>query len=251
MSTTNFEILESKGRDLYDTMVSGARANVYVALPDISRPTGGYRTCVKDMGRPGINSEQRRMMEMAGVPREWYRSVNVVPPGVSENTPVYYNLVHTEGKAIVCLINFADRDTLSPDRDHWSDLLAVSCDRAVNRDRITGGPRRDMSALLAICRLNIVNPETTAVIRKLAAECDPHPDDVLTLRAGDADFFSLLGTQNGKGLAWMLGTYPSKFGRKVITSALVTCSKPNICWMLEDVENVPETVEEAAAMSSP
>ncbi|EAQ87653.1 predicted protein [Chaetomium globosum CBS 148.51] len=163
-------------------MVSSSRANVYVPLPDISRPTGGYRTVVEDMNFQGLKPEQRRMMEMADVPRESYRAVKVVSPGVPAATPVYLNLVHKECRAILCMINCVDRDTLSPDRDHWSDLMAVSCARA----------------LVAVCRLNIINLVTTAVVDKLATERDPQPDEVLTLRPGDANFFSLLGTQNGK-----------------------------------------------------
>ncbi|KAH6856169.1 hypothetical protein B0I37DRAFT_425230 [Chaetomium sp. MPI-CAGE-AT-0009] len=111
-----------------------------------------------------------------------------------------------------------------------------------------GGPRRDMSVLLAICRLNIVNPEAAAtnLVRKLAAERNHQSDEVLTLRAGEPEFFSLLGTQNGKGGVRMLAAYLTMFGRKVITSALVTYGRSlNICWMLEQVENVPVAVVES------
>jgi hypothetical protein len=61
------------------------------------------------------------------------------------------------------------------------------------------------------------------------------------LRSDQAELFALLGTPNGKGPAWMLATYPEMFGRKVITSAIVDVStnKPNICWVLEELENEP------------
>jgi hypothetical protein len=228
MSPIGFRALERKGKDLYDKMIEGALADEYTPFPDISRPGKRYRAVVEDVDHPRLAPDQKRMMEMAGVPTEQYRGVTVIPPGVSANAPpAYYNLVHKEGKAIWCMINFADRDPLASDRTHWSDLMAASCACAMGREHITGGGhRRDMSALLAVCRLNIVNHVTRDLVQKLAAERDLQPGDVFTLRPGDADFFSLLGTQNGKGIAWMLGTYPSKFGRKVITSALVTCSKP-------------------------
>ncbi|KAK3294380.1 uncharacterized protein B0H64DRAFT_463181 [Chaetomium fimeti] len=64
----------------------------------------------------------------------------------------------------------------------------------------------------------------------------PQDNEIITLQAGEADFFSLLGTDNGKGIARMLGAYPWMFGGKIITSAKVTCTDPpNICWMLEEL----------------
>ncbi|KAF4966836.1 hypothetical protein FZEAL_10609 [Fusarium zealandicum] len=54
------------------------------------------------------------------------------------------------------------------------------------------------------------------------------------------DFLALLATDNGKGVARMLATYPRLFGRKVIARARVfVLHAPAILWMLEEVE-VPE-----------
>ncbi|KAH6632246.1 hypothetical protein F5144DRAFT_548237 [Chaetomium tenue] len=130
---------------------------------------------------------------------------NEVSGSRAKSTPVYLNLVHKEGRAILCMINLVDRDTLSSDHGHWSNLVAVSCAPAL--DALEAASRAAPSATcrpLTVCRLNIINPMTTAVVDKLAAERDPQPDEVLTLRLGNADFFSLLGTHNGKGIARML-----------------------------------------------
>jgi hypothetical protein len=106
-------------------------------------------------------------------------------------------------------------------------------------------PRRNLTNLTAICRMNVVNPTTVRLVAPLADQPpaqppslpSPQPEPaagILSFRAGDPAFFALLGTANGKGAARMLAEYPRMFGWGVIARAVVDPhGNPNICCVLE------------------
>lgn len=49
----------------------------------------------------------------------------------------------------------------------------------------------------------------------------------------DDIFFALLATDNGKGVARMLASYPGCFGGKTVTRARIYKAGMDICWFLE------------------
>jgi hypothetical protein len=101
-----------------------------------------------------------------------------------------------------------------------------------------------MTNLRAILRVTIVNQTTRGLIKLLEREAlarGASRDLPLTFEEGQPDFFALLGTENGKGCAWMLADYPLMFGRKVITKAVVDpwSDLPNICWLVRELPAAP------------
>jgi hypothetical protein len=101
-----------------------------------------------------------------------------------------------------------------------------------------------MTNLRAILRVTIVNEITRGLIELLGREAfarGASRDRPLTFEEGEPDFFALLGTENGKGCAWMLADYPQMFGRKVITKAVVDpwSDRPNIWWVLRELPAAP------------
>ncbi|SPQ20321.1 bc679d9c-9bc0-40a6-86af-9820c1cef2c1 [Thermothielavioides terrestris] len=100
--------------------------------------------------------------------------------------------------------------------------MAVSCscvlDKGIQSPARVGG----MANLVEIFRLNIVNPVTEGLISTIGSKSVRPNDDKAPLTFGEDDdeFFALLGTDNGRGVAQMLGTYPLMFGYKVIQKVL-------------------------------
>ncbi|KAL6697433.1 hypothetical protein J3F84DRAFT_407087 [Trichoderma pleuroticola] len=117
--------------------------------------------------------------------------------------PPYQHYLHDEGKAILCMNNFARQDQLfgKPGRLFWSDLMAVYFSQTMT------ACGRDTNGLEAIWRINIVNQDTQNVIMTYCK------DKAVEFGTGDEGFYALLATDHGKGPARMLATYPRMFGR--------------------------------------
>lgn len=101
--------------------------------------------------------------------------------------------------------------------------------------------RRDMSGLKFVWRMSVVNKLTTSIIEEIDGSISTLEGDGQTYRhrtihAKDADFYALLGTDNGRGIASMLKAYPQFYGWKNIKSVILYPDKsigPAICWVLE------------------
>jgi hypothetical protein len=103
------------------------------------------------------------------------------------------------------------QDDIVP-REHqmkWSDLLTISCMAAMVKQDLTP----DMKDCVAIWRYNIINAQTTRLIRQLqdrySTLSSPDPFEV-----GDDDalFLALIASDNGRGIASMLRDYAWLFG---------------------------------------
>jgi hypothetical protein len=129
-------------------------------------------------------------------------------------------------------------------REHWSDLMAVSCSCVLDKGMQSPARVGGMANLVEIFRLNIVNPVTEGLISTIGSKSvRPNDDEApLTFGEDDDEFFALLGTDNGRGVARMLGTYPLMFGCKVIQKVLVGpwSQPPNICWAVGELKGVPK-----------
>lgn len=107
-------------------------------------------TQVGGCGEPDLSGAQRDAMIMAGHPVQNYRCVRVVCTDTL--CQPYGNSIHRDGRVLLLEFNFASHDTVEgPRRRYWSDLMAVSCQRAM---AVSGGT---LKRLDAIWRLNIVN----------------------------------------------------------------------------------------------
>lgn len=76
-----------------------------------------------------------------------------------------------------------------------------------------------------------MNADTMGVIKRIQA--DQSLKDGADLGPSEG-FWALLATDNGKGLARMLGTYPEYFGRKTIVKVRIWSQQ--LCWFLEELE---------------
>lgn len=102
-----------------------------------------------------------------------------------------------------------------------------------------------MANLETIWRVSISNEDTKRLIARIMGTSQKSSRCV-ELTVDDDLFFALLATDNGRGLARMLGDYPEMFGRKALISAKVwqLTSMPDICWLLgdlPDIRSIPST----------
>ncbi|KAH6622543.1 hypothetical protein F5144DRAFT_655860 [Chaetomium tenue] len=252
-SAVDFVSLEAKGKAVYSEMMAGARENLYTAPPEISKPPWSYNTDLYDADPVPLGANQQQFLEEAGLPLEGYHGVYVFNVSFEgDRVGPYLNYVHRGGSAVLCWVNLAKDDAMGENRLHWSDIMAASCFRTMAAMNAGGGhnsaPRCGMTALLAIVRFNVVNRVTTAVVVKVHSQRPRATPGPLTLRPGEADFFALLGTENGKGVARMLGAYPRMFDQKIIASTRIDpIDPPSICWVLEKLEEEPAVPAEAVS----
>ncbi|GAB1316350.1 hypothetical protein MFIFM68171_06560 [Madurella fahalii] len=166
--------------------------------------------------------------------------VNINLPGRSEaNGRPYQNYVDANGKALLCISNFADRDRLfgRQERIFWSDLMALCCAKVMATH---GG---NMRGLQSIWRLTIANEFTQRVIKTICG------DRMIPIEfdTGNTQFLALLTTIHGKGPGRMLSTYPDIFGRRLMSRVRVLppdkeMSLPDLCWILEEVPELERLV---------
>jgi len=138
---------------------------------------------------------------------------------------MYQNYVHVEGKALLCMNNYAARDRLFSQPEQISRLLFSSDD----------SPRREYEGLEAIWRIKIANVVTQNLISGICRGNDWAPVDGI---AGEDNFFALLATDHGKGPTRMLAAYPEGFGHRFIARARIFPrgqTIPDLCWFLEEI----------------
>jgi hypothetical protein len=121
--------LEAKGRAVFDHMVGAvaAHGHQYKPLPEISsRGGGGYDTRLDKTSEETLeifNGNVGKLLEDLDIPRDDNVDADVVnvprepspEPGLfreESTTGPYYNLVHSDGTAIVCMNNVARKDKL-------------------------------------------------------------------------------------------------------------------------------------------
>ncbi|KAL6691065.1 hypothetical protein J3F84DRAFT_352706 [Trichoderma pleuroticola] len=125
----------------------------------------------------------------------------------ADGNPPYQNYIHTKGKAILCMSNFAEYDQLfgKSDRLYWSDLMAACFSNAMAEYN------GDLKGLAAIWRIKIVNQVTKQLIQTICKGLD------MEFGPKNDEFYALLATDHDKGPARMLSTYPHIFGRRFMT----------------------------------
>jgi hypothetical protein len=107
------------------------------------------------------------------------------------------------------------------DITYWSDVVFIEWQsQAINRGL-------DIRELNYVFRLEITNEDTIEVIQRiLGGTYRPWPgvDVQMTEAAG----LAMLGTPNGRGVAWLLATHKEQFGKRTIESVTVwSDSNPN------------------------
>ncbi|ROW02444.1 hypothetical protein VMCG_06103 [Cytospora schulzeri] len=237
-----FDQLVTKGRALHADLLHSVRTNGhrYIKLPEISP---FYTTRLDLPHMPGLPESRKDNLRMAGHPADDYVLAQVENVGVPAGQPPYQNYVHKNGRAILCIYNFAASDQLlgTSARMYWPDLMAVAISRVMAS---SGG---DPKSLEAIWRMAIIYYDTLSVIRDAMARRQIPEWGWVDIQAGEDDFFALLATDNGKGNARMLAAYPQMFGRKTISRVRVFNNQ--LCWFLEEM-SIPEPSAAAPEASS-
>lgn len=238
--------LREKGEALYHDLreAIALQGNEYKPPPELC-PL--YNTEIDPPAIPAVYDHCRDMLTDLGLPNNGYKLIQAFNVPRTNHTP-YQNYVHEDGKAILCMFNYAHLDNLYGSRRMcWSDIMAACCARVM---AASGGG--DMSKLVAVVRLVIENKETCSVMRWIAQNSSSRNSKFFDVLATDDGFFPLLATDNGKGVAFMLKDHPRQFGRKIITRARVyptgTNEGPCICWYLVEV---PSPTPPAPPSSSP
>ncbi|KAH8893873.1 hypothetical protein GQ53DRAFT_821748 [Thozetella sp. PMI_491] len=251
MSSTlsQYVSLVTKGRTLYGQLVRAIErsSDLDQRLPEIAP---NYYTTIEPPSLACIDVTTEDSLANANHPRDDYVFIEVHNSsfGTSGHSQsMYQNYVHSGGKALLCMNNFANRDRFyrQPGQMFWSDLMAVCCSRVMMVHS------SNMKHLQAIWRVKIDNQVTQNLIAAICGEDDLAPVDI---KAGEDNFFALLGTDHGKGPARMLATYPELFGRRCISQVRVFPRKgklPDLCWFLEPVSLSQTVVPPPAAPDSP
>ncbi|KAK7413271.1 hypothetical protein QQX98_007859 [Neonectria punicea] len=206
------QTLVAKGRSLHKELKRAVaqRGQEYVALREIAP---GYDIRLDSGRKPRLEQDNSltKFLDNAGCPVTDHVFVEVINPG-SDLAPPYQNYVHASGSDILC-------------------LMAASFSRAV---KLHGG---STESLARVWRLTIENRDTRGLINDIMTRRKLKMGQITELDSHADDFFALLATDNGKGVARMLTAYPKMFGCKVIARARVyTMAVPAICWILEQVE---------------
>lgn len=146
MTQDQFHHLVAKGLRLYAQMNDNIRESgfVFKRLPEIA-PL--YDT---DIETPRVDAISVTLhkgdLPAADQPASGYCDVMVVHPTDRKGDVPYHNYVHEDGRAIICVSNFAKNDPYfeTERRMFFSDLLAVSVSRAMN---ITGGSAKELQSI--------------------------------------------------------------------------------------------------------
>ncbi|KAL7960276.1 hypothetical protein V8C34DRAFT_303332 [Trichoderma compactum] len=163
-----------------------------------------HTNAILDINRNGDTS-----IDGLGHPVDDYTLAVVTNTGKASagGNPPYQNYIHTKGKAILCMSNYAEDDQLfgKSDRLFWSDLMAACFCKTMAEYN------GDLKGLEAIWRIKIVNQVTRQLIDKVCKDSNTEfgPDD--------DEFYALLATDHGKGPSRMLSTYLQPFGRRFMT----------------------------------
>lgn len=249
LTADEFLLLASKGRTLYQAMqqpVARILGDEGASLLGPLGPMPNYRIGLdppKNLGHKNDTDDLSSALREHGSPVRGYVLTKVSNEDRDGSTPaaeshwrslICQNYVHSDGKAILCMANFARTDKLwgKPDRVFWSDLRAASCARVM--DKYPGG---SMAALEHIWRINVINMDTLAVMDYIEGRLGAKGQASFDVAAGSDDFFALLATAHGSGPARMLAAYPNMFGCKTIERATVYMPEDEkecrLCWTLQ------------------
>ncbi|KAK7425897.1 hypothetical protein QQZ08_007611 [Neonectria magnoliae] len=180
--------LVSKGRQLYAQMIREIHQRGYVVkrLPLIAPH---YEISLDEPTEAAIDPGQRKYLVDTGLPTSDYVFALVTNPGSGKSQPPYQNYVHSQGRVILCMNNYADRDRFykEPEQVYWTDLMAVTL------HRVTVANGTNTRGLEAIWRLNIKNRTTKSIIDTI---CGSKPIGPAYLQAGEDGFFALLGSDH-------------------------------------------------------
>lgn len=108
-----YQDLVAKGRALYTAIVRAVEhhGDTFKPLPEIAP---FYYTDVDPPESPAISQDMSEAMANAGHPANNY--VFILVHNTLSRSPIkecpYQNYVHTDGKALLCMSNFADRDQM-------------------------------------------------------------------------------------------------------------------------------------------
>jgi hypothetical protein len=112
-------------------------------------------------GMPAVDSNVLRAIQDASQPQTGYFMTivrNILNP---HDNPPYQNYIHKDGKSILCINNYAVRDSNQSRPIFWSDVMAACC---IGTTEITGG---EMRSLETIWRLQIENILTQGLFRNI------------------------------------------------------------------------------------
>jgi hypothetical protein len=100
------------------------------------------------------------------------------------------------------------------DITYWSDVVFIEWQsQAINRGL-------DIRELNYVFRLEIKNADTIEVVQRiLGGEFRAWPG--VDVQMSDDAGLAMLGTPNGRGVAWLLATHKEQFGRRTIESVTV------------------------------
>ncbi|KAJ9162304.1 hypothetical protein NKR19_g1422 [Coniochaeta hoffmannii] len=228
---TDYNKLAADGRALYGRLVRGfERPKPPAPLvlppvdptdPNVPKPpyfttwTGPESLCAKTRTLEGLKELNQPTDEYMFIEVHSRGPLDEPPEVAKRRQSPYQNYVHRDGRTILCMVNYADRDLRYKTEEQlwWSDLMAGCYSRVTKTWKTTA----DIQPLESIWRVFISNPQTLAVIDRIVGE----GKDTIEIPAGDDRLFALLATSHGKGPGRMLVTYPHLFGRVFIRSVRI------------------------------
>lgn len=237
-----FDRLIPKGKAIFDDLIQRVRlnGNTFNQLPSL-HPLYSVYQAPRDCIAANDKFTERLVAFDQSFAQDWvFHSVSA-PQSLGQHS-AYDNAIHASGRSIVCLNNNSANDTLrSTSQLYWSDHMAIAYHSVVTSVTNDAGQHFGGStkSLETVWRHLIANTDTLAVIRVVT---NLHPNEGLIFDVANTtdSFRALLGTDNGKGIARMLASYPQLFGRKIISHVRVNKRVSNeLCWFLETVKESP------------
>jgi len=237
-----FDQYRAKGETTNGVLTTAIRDNTADAT---RRPEGGAtdRTLgtyadIKDGYSGPVDREQKDLSDLQSA----YDAVNVIDPAADFSTATRYDRVTIKSKmndvesgivnegaynrdkgAIVALWNFQENDhwpVSDPHRLPWSELTWQTWEKIAKPQRFARN--NDVPNLKYIFRRDVQNDGTTATVQKAHEtnglsmnERGEFEVDNTNVAKSDA-FYALLGTDNVKGVAFMLKDHHVELGNKVI-----------------------------------
>ena len=234
-----FDQLEKRGRKLYADLLQNIDENGTTFKPLPQLPTS-YSTERRGPETLGLSELLKQNLASSGVSNRDWVMYSVSSHKDNRFEPCYQNYIHASGRSIVCVNNYASRDTLrgTPGCLFWSDHIAIGYFDVVTNTTRDGFIPFDGSTknLETVWRVLIQNRDTHTVIQEIQARHQGEEQPLLIDNTDDG-FYALLGSDNGKGIARMLASYPQMFGRKTISQVQIWSTE--LCWFLQTVPAPP------------
>ncbi|KAM0252825.1 hypothetical protein ACHAQJ_007564 [Trichoderma viride] len=182
-----YQALVAKGKTIYEDAIRkiGNDGDKLKALPEIAP---NYKATL-DLHTSAFIADrcESSLLKLGHPVYDYYLALidNTVQYSTQpQQEPPYQNYFHADGKTMLCMNNFAERDQLfgKTNRIFWSDLMAVCFSRAM---MVSHG---NTNCLEAIWRLVITNRDTHAVLDILYDNIDGKE-----FRAEEDGFFAFAG----------------------------------------------------------